>query len=113
MYFIKFALLSQESFINEYFTGATNFSGVKNRQSAGYGKFGFIKDYRILHETVMDEPKLPEIEIEKLKKLPKEDIDDCIAEVVKAIDTAKIGSIIDDSEETVLVAAGKLRQKIE
>jgi len=60
----------------------------------------------------MDETKLPEIEIEKLKKLLKEDFDDCIAEVVKAIDTAKIGSIIDDSEEPVRVATGKLRQKI-
>ena len=60
----------------------------------------------------MDETKLPEIEIEKLKKLLKEDFDDCITEVVKAIDTAKIGSIIDDSEEPVRAATGKLRQKI-
>jgi len=60
----------------------------------------------------MDETKLPGIEIEKLKQLLKADFDDCIAEVVKAIDTAKIGSIIDDSEEPVRVATGKLRQKI-
>lgn len=60
----------------------------------------------------MDETKLPEIEIEKLKQLLKADFDDCIAEVVKAIDTAKIGSIIDDSEEPVRVSTGKLRQKI-
>ncbi len=60
----------------------------------------------------MDKTKLPEIEIEKLKQLLKEDFDDCIAEVVKAIDSAKVGSIIDDSEEPVRVATGKLRQKI-
>lgn len=60
----------------------------------------------------MDEKKLPQIEIEKLKQLLKEDFDDCIAEVVKAIDTAKIGAIIDDSEEPVRIATGKLRQKI-
>lgn len=60
----------------------------------------------------MDEKKLPEIEIEKLKKLLKDDFDDCIEDVVKAIDTAKIGSVIDDSEEPVRVATGRLRQKI-
>jgi hypothetical protein len=60
----------------------------------------------------MDETKLPETDIEKLKKLLKEDFDDCIAEVVRAIDTAKIGSIIDDSEEPVRISTGKLRQKI-
>ena len=60
----------------------------------------------------MDEPKLPEVEVEKLKQLLKEDFDDCIAQVVKAIDTAKAGSIIDDSEEPVRIATSKLRQKI-
>jgi hypothetical protein len=60
----------------------------------------------------MDETKLPEIDIEKLKQLLKADFDDCIAEVVKAIDTAKTGSVIDDSEEPVRVSTGKLRQKI-
>lgn len=60
----------------------------------------------------MDETKLPEIEIEKLKQLLKEDFDDCIAQVVRAIDSSKAGSIIDDSEEPVRIATGKLRQKI-
>jgi len=60
----------------------------------------------------MNETKLPEIEVDKLKQLLKEDFEDCIAQVVKAIDTAKIGSIIDDSEEPVRIATGKLRQKI-
>lgn len=60
----------------------------------------------------MDEIKLPEIEVEKLKELLKKDFEDCITEVVQAIDTAKAGSIIDDSEEPVRIATGKLRQKI-
>ena len=60
----------------------------------------------------MNETKLTEVEVEKLKQLLKEDFDDCISEVVRAIDTAKAGSIIDDSEEPVRVATGKLRQKI-
>ena len=49
----------------------------------------------------MDKLKLPEIKAEKLKELLKKDFEDCIAEVVEAVDTAKAGSIIDDSEEPV------------
>lgn len=60
----------------------------------------------------MDEIKLPEIEVEKLKESLKKDFEDCITEVVQAIDTAKAGSIIDDSEEPVRIATAKLRQKI-
>ena len=60
----------------------------------------------------MDKMNLPEINDRKLKELLKEDFEDCIAEVVEAIDTAKAGSIIDDSEEPVRIATGKLRQKI-
>jgi hypothetical protein len=60
----------------------------------------------------MDERKLPAIDAEQLKLLLKEDFDACISEVVKSIDTAKIGSIIDDSEEAVRAAVGRLRQKI-
>lgn len=60
----------------------------------------------------MDEKKLPEIEVEKLKESLKKDFEDCIAEVVKAIDTAKAGSIIDDSEEPVRIATSRLRQRI-
>lgn len=60
----------------------------------------------------MDEIKLPEIKAEKLKQLLQEDFDDCIADVVKAIDTAKVGSVINDSEEPVREATGRLRQKI-
>ena len=60
----------------------------------------------------MEETKLPEIEVEKLKQSLRKDFEDCIAEVVKAIDMAKAGSIIDDSEEPVRIATSKLRQKI-
>ena len=60
----------------------------------------------------MDKKKLPEIDNRKLKELLKKDFEDCIAEVIEAIDTAKAGSIIDDSEEPVRIATGKLRQKI-
>ena len=60
----------------------------------------------------MDNKNLPAIDDRKLKELLKKDFDDCIAEVVEAIDTAKAGSIIDDSEEPVRIATCKLRQKI-
>ena len=60
----------------------------------------------------MDKKNLPEINDRKLKELLKKDFEDCISEVVEAIDTAKAGSIIDDSEEPVRIATGKLRQKI-
>ncbi len=60
----------------------------------------------------MDEMKLPEIEVEKLKESLKKDFEDCISKVVQAIDTAKTGSIIDDSEEPVRIATATLRQKI-
>ena len=51
-------------------------------------------------------------DMKQLKELLKKDFEECIAEVVQAIDTAKAGSIIDDSEEPVRMATGKLRQKI-
>ena len=60
----------------------------------------------------MDNMNLPAIDDGKLKELLKKDFEDCIAEVIEAIDTAKAGSIIDDSEEPVRTATGKLRQKI-
>lgn len=60
----------------------------------------------------MDNMNLPAIDAGKLKELLKKDFEDCIAEVIEAIDTARSGSIIDDSEEPVRTATGKLRQKI-
>ena len=60
----------------------------------------------------MDNMNLPNIDDSKLKELLQKDFEDCIAEVIEAIDTARSGSIIDDSEEPVRTATGKLRQKI-
>ncbi len=60
----------------------------------------------------MDQKNLPEIDTKKLRELLKKDFEDCINEVADAIDTSKAGSIIDDSEEPVRIATGKLRQKI-
>jgi len=60
----------------------------------------------------MDEKRLPAIDTEQLKHLLKEEFDACISEVAKSIDAAAIGSIIDDSEEPVRAATGRLRQEI-
>jgi hypothetical protein len=60
----------------------------------------------------MDDKKLPEIEAAKLEELLKKDFEDCIAEVTEAVNTARTGAVIDDSEEPVRVATAKLRQKI-
>jgi len=60
----------------------------------------------------MDEVNLPGIKADQLKQLLKADFEECVAEVVEAIDTARAGSIIDDSEEPVRIATAKLRQKI-
>jgi hypothetical protein len=60
----------------------------------------------------MDKMKLPGIKADELKQLLEADFEECVAEVVEAIDTARAGSIIDDSEEPVRIATAKLRQKI-
>ena len=60
----------------------------------------------------MGKMDLPGIDTEKLSQLLKKDFEDCVTEVVEAIDTATAGAIIDDSEEPVRMATGKLRQKI-
>ena len=60
----------------------------------------------------MDEMKVPGIDRQKLEKLLKDDFQRCIAEVTEALDTARIGAIIDDSEEPVRMATSRLRQMI-
>ena len=60
----------------------------------------------------MDKMDLPGIDAEKLRQLLKKDFENCVTEVVEAINTATAGAIIDDSEEPVRMATGKLRQKI-
>lgn len=60
----------------------------------------------------MDEKHVPGIDREELEKRLKADFEQCLAEVVEAIDTARIGAIIDDSEEPVRLATSRLRQTI-
>lgn len=60
----------------------------------------------------MDEMKVAGIDGRKLEKLLKDDIQRCIAEVTEAVDKARIGAIIDDSEEPVRMATSRLRQMI-
>ncbi len=60
----------------------------------------------------MDETKLPEIEAKKLRESLEQDIRSCIDEVTEAINAARTGAVIDESEEPVRIATGKLRQKI-
>ncbi len=91
--------------------GVANFSGANNGQAVECGQDCFFINH-ILQEPFMDEMKLPEIEAKKLEELLKEDIEKCIAEVTEAVNTARAGSVIDDSEEPVRIATGELRQKI-
>lgn len=60
----------------------------------------------------MDDVKVPGIDAKQLEKSLREEIERCLAAVVAAVDGARVGSIIDDSEEPVRVATGRLRQKI-
>ena len=48
----------------------------------------------------------------QLKALLREDIETVLEEVVEAMNQARPGSIIDDSEELVRVAAGQFRQRL-
>ena len=60
----------------------------------------------------MDQMQVPKIDRQKLEKLLKDDFQRCIAEVTEALDKARLGSIIDDSEEPVRIATSRLRQMI-
>lgn len=60
----------------------------------------------------MDEMQVPDIDRQKLEELLKDDIQRCIAEVTEAVDKARVGAIIDDSEEPVRAATSRLRQVI-
>jgi hypothetical protein len=60
----------------------------------------------------MDEKRVPKIDRQALEQQLKADFQRCIDEVVEAIDTARIGTIIDDSEEPVRDATSRLRQSI-
>jgi hypothetical protein len=60
----------------------------------------------------MAEKRVPSIDRRKLEKLLKYDFTRCVAEVTEAVDKARIGAIIDDSEEPVRMATSRLRQRI-
>jgi hypothetical protein len=60
----------------------------------------------------MDEKKVPEIDREQLTKTLREDFERCIDAVAQAVNSARVGAIIDDSEEPVRQATAQLRQKI-
>jgi len=60
----------------------------------------------------MDESKMPDISAKQLEESLREDVKQCIAVVVEAVNGARVGAIIDDSEEPVRAATAQLRQKI-
>jgi len=60
----------------------------------------------------MNRQDAPPIEASALQKLLQEEFDACIKEITEAVNTARPGAIISDSEEPVRVATAKLRQKI-
>ena len=60
----------------------------------------------------MDDVKVPGIDAKQLEKSLREEFERCLAAVVAAVDGARVGAIIDDSEEPVRQATGRLRQKI-
>lgn len=60
----------------------------------------------------MDEIKVPEIDAKQLEESLREDVQRCIAAVVQAVNQARVGAIINDSEEPVREATARLRQTI-
>jgi len=60
----------------------------------------------------MDDVKVPEIDAKQLEDSLREDVTRCIAAVVEAVNRARVGAIIDESEEPVRQATAQLRQKI-
>jgi hypothetical protein len=66
----------------------------------------------ILRETVMDAMRIPEIDGQKLEDELKADFQRCIAEVTEAVNKARAGALIDDSEEAVRRAMSRLRQTV-
>ena len=60
----------------------------------------------------MDDRKLPSIDAEKLKELLLDEFEQCIADVTKAVNDGRAGSVIDDSEEPVRQATARFRQQL-
>ena len=53
-----------------------------------------------------------QISKKQLKALLREDMDQMLEEVVEAMNQARAGHIIDDSEELVRVASGEFRRRL-
>ncbi len=60
----------------------------------------------------MDAMQLPNIDRQKLEDELKADFQRCIAEVTEAVNKARAGALIDDSEEAVRGALSRLRQTV-
>ncbi len=60
----------------------------------------------------MDEVRLPAIDGEELQKALRREFESCIEEVTKAVNDARAGAVIDESEEPVRKALSKLRQQV-
>ena len=60
----------------------------------------------------MDKVRVPDIDAKQLEDSLREDVTRCIVAVVEAVNQARVGAIIDESEEPVRQATAQLRQKI-
>lgn len=60
----------------------------------------------------MNQQSIPPIDTKQLQEALQQEFDACIKEVTEAVNTARPGVIINDSEEPVRIATAKLRQKI-
>ncbi len=60
----------------------------------------------------MDEVRLPAIDEKSLQEALQREFESCIEHVTKAVNDARAGSVIDDSEQPVRQALAKLRQRV-
>ncbi len=54
----------------------------------------------------------PKLDVTQLEVLVREDLEKCLAEVAAAVNQARDGAVIDESEEPVREALARLRQAI-
>jgi hypothetical protein len=59
---------------------------------------------------VMDSMPVPKLDVTQLEVLVREDIEKCLQEVTAAVNQARDGAIIDESEGPVRDALARLRQ---
>lgn len=60
----------------------------------------------------MDAMDIPKIDQRELEEALKTDFQRCMAEVTQAVNNARAGALIDDSEEAVRGAMSRLRQTV-